>query len=348
MRRRLLAAALAVGALIVFAPAALAAHDPDRKGWFIDLGGAGVTPGNVNTPILFSAPADGALSGGSGDFASEVEWMDFDSDFAFRVGGGYSWGKQGALQVSYWEYSDTGSSDGFSDSYYYGSGDNYNWFGVGPTAAFGYSFYYPVEWDFEQEIEARTVDVEYTRTHQMNSPLVLTWGVGLRFAEFDEDVTGEYLVDPGVGNYRFPAERNLDGDGWGFTGSVGAGYDFNDYFGLATNLRVGFINSDVDATHEITDVDGYYAAAGATWSEEASVEDEVANTVDFDFDLTFHLMEHLDIDVGYGYTTWTDLPTSPLSRALFGTDDQAGFVIPGENRDRISFSGPRLRFKIKF
>ncbi|HET6374163.1 MAG TPA: hypothetical protein VFG76_12715 [Candidatus Polarisedimenticolia bacterium] len=344
MRLRIPVAAAIVLAALAFSPIAFAGTDPNWKGWFVNLDGAMANPGNVNTPLINSGPSDSAASGG-GDISNEVEYSDFGGDGAWSLGVGYSWGKKGSLSVSYWSYSATEDNSGSNDYY-----PNYNWFTVGPTASFGYTFYYPMKWDFEQEIKASTLDIEYKRSQSWDNPFVLTWGVGLRMASFEDTVDGEYEMTNGAYSYRFPASRKVDGDGFGFTGSVGAEYGFTDRFGLATNLRVGFLTSDIDSDSQITDRDGYYTypVTGATWSEDRSQNDELATTMDFNFNLSFTIGDHVVLEPGYFYSTWSDLPSVGLSRGNIGTDDQAAPVIQDENRDRISWSGPSLRVKVKW
>ena len=339
-------------AALLLAPAILAGSDPDREGWFIDVDFALATPGNTNTPLLASAPADEALCcAGSTSFTNDIEWMEWDDDAAYTLGFGYSWGEKGTLRVSYWTYEDTADSSGFAPSYYYAGGYNFNWFTVGPTNSWGYTFYYDMGWEFDQEIEATTIDIEYTRTKASSNPLALTYGVGVRYASFEEELEGRYTADPlgaASGPWLFPAQRSTEGDGVGFTASVGALYDFTDYIGISTGIRVGFLTAEVESEHQIIDQDGYYNLTGTVWSEESETEDEVANTLDFTVDVNFSAGAYLDIGVGYFYSTWSDLGQFQLGRSINGTDDQAGLRINGENRDRVSWSGPRVSLKWKF
>ncbi len=331
--------------MLLSMPSALAGQDADWKGWFIDLDAALATPGNTNTPLQANSPGTLAQAGTS-DLSSEVEFMDWDDDAALGFGFGYSWGSRGAIQVTYWEYSDT--AEGSGSSIYY---PNYNWFTIGPTSAWSYPGFptaiFDMNWDFEQEIEARTVDVEFKRSVSTKNPLTIGWSVGLRWASFEDTVDGEYLVD---GLFRFPAMRHIESDGVGATGSFEAGYDFAKAFGLSTDLRVGFITADVDGEHEIIDLDGFYAYPGVSWSEEVGSEDEVATTLDFNFNLTFHAGRYLDIDLGYLYSTWTEMAEVNLSRAE--SFDDFSFSVPptikGEDRDRITWSGPRIRLRWLF
>jgi hypothetical protein len=345
MRLKKAAVATAVLAALLAMPLAVAGHDPNKKGFFIDVGGESVTPGNVNTPILFSVPYIGSISSTT-DHSTDVTWSDFGSDLSWNLGVGYSWGKKGSLKVSYWGYSDKQNSSGTELGNQVGA---YNFFGIGPVSSFGYSSFYDMHFDFDQELKASVVDVEFSRAHAMDD-LVMTWGVGLRVAHFEDNVDGTYTADPAAtyyGPWRFPAERRVKSDGWGFSSRIGAEYDFTDLFGIGSNLRVGFLNSSIDSSAKVTDLDGYYAPAGTTLKEDRTQNDEVANTVDFNFDLIFHAGEHVGIKVGYFYSTWSDLPTPGLSRELSNSFGQPP-IAADENRDRISWSGPRVAVHVTF
>jgi len=344
MRLRLPALAGLAFAALLLAPAAQAAHDPDWEGWFIQLDGALVTPGNTDTATHMRTPtAQGSLVG----VESEVDWVEWDDDIAFRGSIGYSFGSKGAIRVSYWTYDDTTESEG-ADYDAYGA----SWWTVGPITNIGFTYYYPADttWQFEQTLEAETWDIEYTRTKQVGNPLILTFGVGVRIASFTDTLEGVYSFDPiGDPNIRFPASRSIDSDGIGLTGSIGAEYDFSDMFGISSNLRVGFLTADIDMEHSLSD-QGDYSGLGAypSFSESETFEDEIAMTYDFDINFTFHTGGFFDIEVGYLYSVWTGMPQFNLTRTWAPLGDPpvgAPPSIPGEDRDHIGWGGPQLRLR---
>lgn len=342
-RASALAAATAIPFLLI--PVAMAEPAAEWEGWYAQLDVALATPGNTNTPAQASGPSDTA-QGGSSDLSNDIDWIDWEDDPILSGTIGYSWGQKGRLQVTYWRYDDSASSSGSNSDY-----PNSNWFTIGPAASWAYSFYYPMSWGFTQEIKAETIDLEYRRTLSGKGQGRVTWGLGARFASFEENVSGSYVIPdlliPG-NDFSFPASRTIDSDGFGFTGSIGGSYDFLKSFGIGSDLRVGFLTADVDMDQEIIDLDGYYASPGVRHGESVTMEDEVATTIDFQFDLIFHAGRYLDIDAGWFYTTWSELPEFNGSRGVFGTDDQAGLRIPGEERDRIHWSGPKVRFRFYF
>ena len=350
MRLRLPALAGIAFVALLLAPAAQAAHDPDWEGWFFQLDGALVTPGNTNTATYMRAP--NSVVGGFFGAESEVEWVDWEDDVAFRASVGYSFGSMGAIRVSYWTYDDTQENSG-SDYDFYGGA----WFTVGPVTNmyFSYLSVSDTEWDFEQTLEAETWDVEYTRTKQVGNPLLLTFGVGLRVASFTDTLEGQYTlpdVDPN-NPFPFPATRTIDSDGFGITGSIGAEYDFSDLFGMSSNLRVGFLTVDSDQAHSIVDEGGYTLDAGTPtypeFFEEEKFEDEVATTFDFDLNFTFHTGGFFDVEVGYFYSVWSDMPQFNLTRTWIPPSPDPAAIPPnihGEDRDNISWGGPQLKLRL--
>lgn len=343
MRKSAIAAS---GLLAVAVLAAPAAQADDHEGWYLLAEAAMATPGNTNTALTSSALE--WTGSRSGTAESEVVWMEWEDDPAFSIGFGYSMGEKGRIQVSYWDYSGEAEMDGTA-----GGSGLYTFFNVGPTTSIYYSFYYTFDYDFTQEIDASALDLEFLRTTELNSPVTIDWGVGLRLLSFEDTVDGVY-VDSGLPTgHRFPASRRIESDGYGLTGSVGVGYGFGDRFGLSTDMRVGFVISDVDAQSEITDQDGYYHTAGFTHrTSVAGFDDEVAMTIDFNADFTIRFVDAFHLDVGWFFTQWNDLPENQLSRETtewdLGTFTVTPLRLPGENRDRITWSGPRLAFVWKF
>ena len=120
---------------------------------------------------------------------------------------------------------------------------------------------------------------------------------------------------------------------------------------LMTTDRMDKVQNLVESAHSITDVDGYYFTVGSVISEETEASDELATTIDFSFDLIFGIGEVVDIRVGYFYQTWSDMSQFQGSRtggygyiySIFQPPD-----INGENKDRISWSGPKASVNLKF
>ena len=334
--------ALLVLVAMVVAMPVLAADD--HEGFFLELEYSLLTPGNVNTPIATSSASFNSLS--IGNSVNDVAWTNWDdaADPGFTVG--YSWGSRGRLSVSYWSYSDESQSSGTFNL------PNYNWFGIGPTSLIGVSYYfYPFSWDFQQDIDASSIDVNYEVSRHPNDDLTVNLGVGLRVADFEDEVQGTYTipVPPLVTNCvtcRLPAVRTIDSDGFGFTGTIGVDYDLNALVGISTEMRVGFVTTDVDSSHFIIDLDGYYYTAGTLWVESNSAEDQVSLMMEFGADVTFQISDMIRLDVGYVYRSWSDIAEPNLSRG--GVTSASPPVILGEDRNRFAWSGPRFNLSFRF
>jgi len=220
--------------------------------------------------------------------------------------------------------------------------------GVDPKITLGYSFYYEIDWDFTQKVEADSIDIDWTTTVKAGEHVTVDLGVGARIANYDETIDGLYILDPSGSAYMMPARRMIAGDGFGFTGSVGVSHELGNRFGLSSLLRVGFMQTDVDTTQQITDTDGYYSSSGTVWLESNSLGDETSLQIEFDAGIDFDITEKIDVGLGYTYRSWSDIGSPTFSRSVFGTDDQAGLRIVGEDRGDVSFSGPRIRVRFRF
>lgn len=348
MRRWLRVACLPAVATLMVAPAL--ATGSEYEGFYIELGAALATPGNTNTAVAAVNPTlIGALAGQGLD--SEIIWTDWDDTLSSSFGFGYSWGAKGRLQVTYWEYSDNTREEGGAGS----TLTSYPWMTIGPVSALGYGYLSPalygMEFEMTQEIEASTIDVEYLRSVSPGESLEMTWGFGLRFADFEDNVDGNYLLDPNdiLLSAQIPVFRKVTGDGTGLTGGVGVEYQFTDPFGVRSHLRLGFLTAEVEAEH------GWDLPGGVPAPfQKQTIEDETAVTVDFDLAGRFGVGDYVDLEVGWFYTSWWDMAQVPLSRGelrIGGNFPQLNistFDIPGESRDRITWSGPRIAVDIRF
>lgn len=340
MRRWLKVACLPAVAALLAAPAL--AIDTDDEGFYVAVAAALATPGNTNTAVAAESPIRGGLIGEANE--ADIVWTDWGHALSPGLGFGYSWGERGSLQVTFWEYSDDTREGGVIGMPPYSS---YTWWTIGPMSAF--SSFVPLrtmEFDFTQEIDASTIDVEYLLSLSPAESLDVTWGFGLRLAQFEDRVEGDYLQNPNS-PLRSRAFRKVESDGIGLTGRVGLEHRFTELIGVRSDLRVGFLTAEVEARQAMDILLG----GGYRVSEEQTIEDETAVTVDFDLSGRFRISDRVDLDVGWFYTAWGDMAQVPLSRSDLRDSSFSmnigGVDIPGENRDRITWSGPRVAVDIK-
>ncbi len=321
----------------------MAAGGDAHEGFFIELEGAFSNSGNTGAVVTATGPSDGQLCCGGTPIANTLAMTDVEDGVDPKITVGYSWGAKGRLSVTYWSFSEDDRSSGVAGGY-----PEYTWFGIGPAASWGYSFYYEIDWDFTQKVEADSIDIDWTTTVKAGEHVTVDLGVGARIANYDETIDGLYILDPSGSAYMMPARRMIAGDGFGFTGSVGVSHELGNRFGLSSLLRVGFMQTDVDTTQQITDTDGYYSSSGTVWLESNSLGDETSLQIEFDAGIDFDITEKIDVGLGYTYRSWSDIGSPTFSRSVFGTDDQAGLRIVGEDRGAVSFSGPRIRVRFRF
>lgn len=334
-------AILAVALVTTCIPAM--ADGDDHEGFFIELEGAFSHSGNTGAVVAATGPSDSQICCGTGPFANTLAATDVEDGVDPKITLGYSWGAKGRLSVTYWSFSEDDRSLGLAGGY-----PEYTWFGIGPAASWYYSFYYEIDWDFTQEVEADSIDLEWSNTVRAGDHVTVDLGVGARVANYDEMIVGRYILDPSGSAYMMPAQRVIEGDGFGLTGSIGVNHEVGDRVNLSSDLRVGFIQTDVDTTQQITDADGYYSPSGTVWLESNSLSDETSLQIEFDAGIDFEITEMIDVGVGYTYRSWSDIGDPTFSRSVVGTDDQAGLRIVGEDRGTVSFSGPRIRVRFRF
>ena len=331
MKLRLPALALAGVAMLFLVPAARAELNLDWEGWIVELEGAILTPGGTDTALLTTGYSFLAQQGETG-----TDWADWDSSLALEVGLGYSWGRNGSLKVSYWSYDDDTNDRGSRYSYFI-----YNFFTIGPVMNVYQTYIDPIAWNFDIDMEADTFDIEYSRTKRVGNPLVLTFGLGLRQASFEETVKGHYDQSTFGGPVvRLPAQRTVESDGIGFTGHIGADFDFNEWLAVRGNMRVGFLTSDLEAEHSL-DASGYYLPGYGLFRESEEFSDESSITLDFDVSVSFHTGPYLDVDVGWTSTTWWGLADVPLTGS--DTAFPADPTLPDTSRDRLGWTGWMVR-----
>lgn len=335
MKLRFPALAVAGLAMLLLAPAAWAEHDLDWEGWIVELEGAILAPGGTDTALIttgFSALA-------SQGTASAV-WADWDNSISYELAAGYSWGRKGSLKVSYWSYDDDINEKGSNYQFYI-----YNFFTIGPIMNLGYTYIDPISWDFDLNMKASTIDIEYSRTKRVGNPLVLTFGLGFRKATFEETVKGQYVDDQSAVAgpiVNLPAQRTVESDGIGFTGSVGADFDFNEWLALRGNMRVGFLTTDLNASHSLDAAD--YPNPGGVFVQEVEQNDEISTTLDFETSITFHTGPYFDVDVGWTATQWWGMADVPLSGSE--TTFTTHVDLPDTKRDRLGWSGWFVRARL--
>ncbi len=330
-----LAVLLAItAAVLLAAPSPAAAADDDFKGWFAGLDFALTQPNGLDQIV-------GDFTGvqGSG-LRQETLRFDNDSDSTFAIDVGYSWGKIGALKVSWWEFD---NDDRFSFA-----ADTYGFLNATVAPVFyseyyGYGFYntvyasnyYDIAADATSNVQATTIDVDYVRSIPVGDVFTLKWLAGLRLAEYEETQTlvasgdeyfyADYLV-------YLDQTSKIETDAFGVRIGVTGVMEVTDHFALEGGIAVSFMQADNDAT--ATAIDSDFGIPTLTRENVDSTRGEIRD---------FHLRAvwtyaRADYYIGYTSSVWSDLVNDPVGRTAFGRDE----------RDDISFdslnAGIRFRF----
>ena len=301
------------------------AADNEYKGWFAALDVALTQPNSLDQHYADNIDPSGPI------FQSRRLAIDNDTDTTIRFNFGYSWGTQGSLQVSYWEFDNEDRESGFLAYYVYPQV-------VGSGSYFYYAqFLYDADFEARSTVTATTIDLDFVRPVEIGDTFTLKWLAGLRVAEYEEDLS--FLGDDG-GSIYFQ-EKHLESDAVGLRVGVAGVFEFTEHFALESGLEVSFLQADTEATGSMSDdtgvpILGFQASDDNTSGEIRDVWVEAVWSYD-----------HLDWYLGYAVSSWDGLVTDPFSNV-----GQSPFLIlpitGGRGREGISFNsaygGVRWRF----
>ena len=178
--------------------------------------------------------------------------LDWDSDWGGRIDFGYRWPSGSKVAVSYWQFEDDARSSGD------GSLGGIANFAIGPSIypdSFG-AFGYPGFWDIGGTIEARTIDVTWRREHEFDEEWAMEWALGLRYASFEETLSGLYdYYDSSAGlfgYYAYAVNRRNKGEMYGLKVSARGEYSFSEFLTVDSTLGISLLEGEVTGTSGLT------------------------------------------------------------------------------------------------
>ncbi len=321
---RLVPVALAV--TLLFAAAAPATAAPAKKpyqGWFGAIDFALTQPESLDQHYADVTKTSGPV------LRSERLVMDNDSDFTFRANAGYSWGKMGSLEVSYWGFDNTDTAGGSVSGSMYPT--IFTYYG-------GSQYLIDPRYDAESTTKASTWDINYVRPMSAGEKLTIKWLAGLRIASYEEDLS--FSGNDGVVQYRQASHQKSDATGLRVGATVV--YGFTDMFSLEADLAVSFMQADTSGDGFLSDY------TGATFQTVEANDNNIRGEIrDYGLKAVWNIGP-ADLFIGYEASDWDGLVTDPLT-------SQQGFSYGAPSRrgrDSVAFNsihgGVRWRFGGKF
>lgn len=328
------------GRFVVLAIAALAAIGVARAadeddGFFLFLDAAYASP--QNTDEVLATTQDLIAT----QVLSTIR-TDFGSDLAGRVGFGYKWKNGGSLSVQYWRF-DTdertqadGPAGGFMN------------FAIGPPSAYvgtsgyyGYygTFGYPGSLDLTSKVKAETLDVTWGRDHNLTENLVLGWSVGLRYAKFEETITGSYdyfdVASGDTGYYTYGVDKTNKGTMTGFKAGLRVTRNFGEHFAVSSGLGFSFLKGKVESTSGLTPIGTLNTFLSPSFAT-ASDHDRAGLIRDFDVGCYWRIAhDHFRVGVGWEQSSWDGVPSDLLRNSI-------GSSVNVADRDNVAFSAWKI------
>jgi len=324
-------AVVAVLGALAFGAPALAA-DPDYKGWYGNLDLALTQPDSLDQHFAnhVQFPGNGAVS-------NERMVIDNDDSLTFRFEAGYSWGRKGSLQISYWQFDNDDSQSDTLNGGVYPSLFGYGVYG-------GQYIYNATGVDFEatSSEKATTWDVDYIRPMSAGEKLTIKWLAGLRVASYEEDQTFE----GSDGIYTYTQDKHFDSDAVGLRVGATMVFDFTKSFGVEAGAAFSFLQGDLSGTsHQSCPAGSNCDGAGVRSHEENEASDGNVRGDIQDYHVRA-VWNHGPIDwyVGYGMSAWGGLVADPVPAII----SPAVGATPSRGRDNIAFSGWQAGVRYRF
>lgn len=330
----------AIAALM--AAGTIQAEYSDDEGFFVFLDAALTTPHNTDQVVANSV-----------DIITSPQTMsivepDWGAGTTERLGFGYEWAGGSKITVSYWQFDD---DEEIAAEGPYGGFLN---FAIGPAtydAGYLFAFGSPGSADFVGSVKATTADIAFSREVEMGDFFDMEWHVGLRYATFEDRLTGSYDVcasdecDFGYysfGEISFDAEKSNKGEMIGFRAGMRGTFFLTDDFAVSSGLAYSMLQGDLTSRSGLTPTGTFNQ--GIDPPTHAYVEDDTrsGNIMDFDIAIEYYLLDdRLRLALGYEHSLWDGIPEDMLRNT-------PGLYTTLDERDSVAFSGYRLGLRFRF
>jgi len=267
---------------------------------------------------------------------------DWEDEVAGRIGAGYRWASGNALSVVYWSYKGDQSATGS------GPADGTTYFAIGPPIPTANGFIgsqgTPGSFDIKTELEARTIDVLWSRRLDLGGDFALNVSAGLRSATFEETLTGSYDQVDGFDPDSGPmlADKSSESQMVGLRFAGQGVYVFSDRWSISGSLGFSFLDGEIEASSTLTPT-GTVGGVGVL-PNTVTIKDDgrSGSIVDADIVVAWQSASGtIRVYGGWEQSIWDGVVTD-LVRNFPGT------IAPLRDRDSITFSGYKLGLGFRF
>lgn len=322
-------------------------YDEPEAGFFIFLDAAMTRPGGTDQVVAENVAIN------SNPQTTEQVTTDWSDGLSGRLGFGYRWATGNKLTVSYWQYDD--DSDLLTAT---GPADGYMNFAIGPATYYGgyptFNFGFPGSAAFQANIKASTADIAFGRDHSLTDSFRMEWSLGLRYAKFEEDVSGfydlcatsgcwaSYYGITGFGEVSFDATRTVQSEMFGAVASARGRYFVSPNFAFTGMIGFSYLGGTNESFSGLVPTGSFNSSFDPPTEMRVEDGNATGNILDFDAGIEWYIVPDLfRLDVALYQSRWDGLPEDRTRNA-------PGVIPVLNDRSSMSFSGLRLGLWVRF
>lgn len=269
---------------------------------------------------------------------------DWDDEFTGRFGFGYQWANGHKIVASVWGFKTEQNlfGDGpLGGALHFAVGPPIFTAGdyVGDSGAPG--FFY-----ITTEITATTADLAWAKTQEVVESFDLEWSAGLRYANFEETLSGTYddvaSISFAFGQNRYAADKVSEGSMFGARVAVRGTYRFSDRFSAGAAIGFSFLDGELTGSSSLVPT-GLINSTTTPQSFAGVNDDGRSGTIrDFEITATYHVLsDRLRVWLGWEQSNWEEIASDRL-RNFPGT------AVTLSDRDAVTFSSYKLGILFRF
>ncbi len=303
----------------------------EQAGFFVYVEGLLANPRNTDTVLV--------THDGTQDFPGGVNFVTtvtpaWDDEFSGRLGFGYQWAAGSRIEVNAWGFQTQQRNTG--DGPLGGSLH----FAVGPPIFTGGDYVgdvgTPGHYDIDAEITATTADVLWGHKQELGEAFTLDWTVGLRWARYEETLTGFYdEVDStslGFGVDRWAADKSLEGDMIGARVGLRANYRFANSLSASGGLGFTLLDGEINGSSRLIPTGTSNSFTQPSSLATVNDDSRSGNQIEIDVRVNWHFAgDRFRVWAGWEQSIWNEIAVDVL-RNFPGTS------VSLAERDSVTFS----------